>query len=82
MPDSSKNASGPFGISLKKGRLRPQAINLASSRRVRECGDGPLRLEEGRLRDVNAWLFRRPHQATLTKGNATAKGSWDIFTPS
>ena len=43
-----KNASGRVGIppTKKKGCLRHQAINLASPTRVRDFGDGPLRLEE------------------------------------
>ena len=34
-PGITKNASGPVGIPLKKGRLRLQAINLTTPRRVK-----------------------------------------------
>ena len=45
VPDISQICLGPCRHSLKKGRLRRQAINLTPPRRVKACGDGPLRLK-------------------------------------
>ena len=40
-----KNVSGPVGIVLKVG-ARHQTINLAPPKKVKTCGDGPLRVED------------------------------------
>ena len=48
IPGGSKNALGLVDISLKKGHLRRQALNLTSPMRFRSWWDGPLRLQETR----------------------------------
>ena len=49
---------GPRRHSPKKGRLRRQAINLTTPRRVKAWGDGPLRLED--VSQGTPWPTDRP----------------------
>ena len=63
----------PHQHSPKKGCLRHQAINLALLRRIRAWEDDSLRLEEGRLHDMNARLPWCSCYAPTTKWNTAAK---------
>ena len=45
-PGISKNAYGPIGIPLIKGRLRRRAMNPTSPKGVKAWGEGPLRPKE------------------------------------
>ena len=56
-----KNASGPVGISQKKGHPRPQVINPTPSRRVRDWVDSSLKLKA-----FFWWVWMEGHSPELS----------------
>ena len=72
---------GPCQHSPKKEHLMRQAINLAHPRRFRAWGDGLLRLEESRPRDVNAGLPQHSRQASILNRVITTARDSPYITP-